>query len=164
LGAPAAAPHILAGATTILTLPGPSNDQENQKEVKKDKIPALIAVVYVCVRTRLSGRKTCQHLPQAALALSTLAKLREDEEGVEWEGWEKVGMKDVDAWLSEILAHGKRDWFQNIVKGAELEVKEAMASLRTTQTRRRKVGMRQSLNVAHPIMDRPKEDTHATLD
>ena len=54
LGAPAAAPHILAGVTTILTLPGPSNDQENQKEVKKDKIPALIAVVYVCVRTARS--------------------------------------------------------------------------------------------------------------
>jgi hypothetical protein len=53
-------------------------------------------------------------------ALSTLAKLREDEEGVEWEGWEKVGMKDVHAWLLEILAHGwsKRDWFQKIVKGA----------------------------------------------
>jgi len=47
------------------------------------------------------------YVPHAALALRTLAKLREDEEGVEWEGWEKVGMKDVAAWLSEILARDK---------------------------------------------------------
>jgi hypothetical protein len=120
----------LAGVTTILTLPGPSNDQENQKEVKKDKIPALIAVVYVCVRTRLSGRKTCQHVPHAALALSTLAKLREDEEGVEWEGWEKVGMKDVAAWLSEILA---------IVKGAGLRVKDGNGQLEEDVESRDKV-------------------------
>jgi hypothetical protein len=58
LGEPAAAPHLLAGVTTILTLLGPSNDQENQKEVKKDKILALVAVVYICVCTRLSGRRT----------------------------------------------------------------------------------------------------------
>jgi hypothetical protein len=59
LGAPAATLHILAGVTTILTLPSPpsSNDGENQKEDKKDKIPTLIAAVYFYVRTKLSGRE-----------------------------------------------------------------------------------------------------------
>src|SRR4051794_30368768 len=59
LGASAAASHILAGVTAILTLPRPSlsNDRENKREDKKDKIPALIAAVYFFVHTRLSGRK-----------------------------------------------------------------------------------------------------------
>jgi hypothetical protein len=85
LGAPAAAPHILAGVTTILTLPSPpsSNDGENQKEKKKDKIPALIAAVYFRVRVRLSGRNSTttfqEFVSQRNEVLSTLAKLREDE-------------------------------------------------------------------------------------
>jgi hypothetical protein len=83
LGVPAATPHILAGVTTILTLPSPplSNDGENQKEDKKDKIPALIAAVYFFVRTRLSGRDTSgeEYVSQRKVVLSTLAKLREDE-------------------------------------------------------------------------------------
>jgi len=69
-----------------LTLPSPRNDQENQKEVKKDKILVLILVVYVCVRTKLSRGKTSLHVLKAEGALSTLRKLKEDEEGVEWEG------------------------------------------------------------------------------
>jgi hypothetical protein len=35
-----------------------TNDPENPKEAKKNKIPALIAVVYIFVRMRLSGRET----------------------------------------------------------------------------------------------------------
>ena len=81
--APAATSHILEGVTTILTLPSPplSNDGENQKEDKKDKIPALIAAVYFFVRTRLSGRDTSgeEYVSQRKVVLSTLAKLREDE-------------------------------------------------------------------------------------
>ena len=62
------------------------DDRENQNKDKKDKIPALIAVVYIFVRTRLSGREiSARYLPQTETVLSTLAKLREDEEGVEWE-------------------------------------------------------------------------------
>ncbi len=77
LGAPAAAPHILAGVTTILTQPSPSsnNAEENQK------IPALIAAVYLSVCTRLSQRDTCgeEYVSQRKEILSTLGKLREDE-------------------------------------------------------------------------------------
>jgi origin recognition complex subunit 6 len=139
LGAPAAAPHILAGITTILTLPSPSssNDRDNQKEDKKDKIPALIAAAYFFVGTRLSGRETTgqEYVSQRKGVLTTLAKLRGDEElvekllvkgkeGAEWEGWEEVGTKDVGAWLLEISTRGwlKLDWFENIIEGAGVEV------------------------------------------
>jgi origin recognition complex subunit 6 len=140
LAAPAAAPHILAGVTTVLTLPSPSlsNDRENQRQDKKDKVPALIAAVYFFVGTRLSGRETSgqEYISQRKGVLSTLAKLREDQElgekirgktkdGVEWEGWEKVGTKDVDVWLLEISTRGwlKLDWFENIIEGAGVELK-----------------------------------------
>jgi origin recognition complex subunit 6 len=141
LGAPAAAPHILAGVTTILTLPSPSlsNDLDNQKEEKKDKVPALIAAIYFFVGTRLSGRETSgsEYVAQRKDVLNMLAKLREDlelgekilakakaKEGAEWEGWEKVGTKDVDAWLLQISTRGwlKLDWFENIVEGAGVEI------------------------------------------
>jgi hypothetical protein len=58
-----------------------SNDRENQKEAKKDKIPALIAAVYFHVRMRLSRRVTNgkEYVSQRKEVLSTLAKLREDE-------------------------------------------------------------------------------------
>ncbi len=141
LGAPAAAPHILAGVTTILTLPSPtlSNSRDNQKEDKKDKLPALIAAVYFFVGTRLSGRETSGHeyVAQRRAVLSTLTKLRDDreldekihgktKEGLEWEGWEKVGTKDVDAWLLEISTRGwlKLDWFENIIEGAGVDIKD----------------------------------------
>lgn len=138
LGASAAAPHILAGVTTILTLSSPflSNDRENQKKNKKDNIPALITAVYFYVRRRLSRHETSgqEYVSQRKSVLSTLAKLREDAklggkamEGAEWEGWEKVGTNDVDAWLLEISARGwlTLDWYENnIIEGAGLEVKD----------------------------------------
>jgi hypothetical protein len=122
LGAPSATPHILAGVTTILS-PPLSNDGENQKGDEKDNnIPALIAAVYFFVRTRLSGRDTSgeEYVSERKVVLSTLAKLREDEEMI---GWEKVGPKDVDAWLLETHKRGwlKLDWFQKIVEGAGLK-------------------------------------------
>jgi hypothetical protein len=163
LGAPAAVPHILAGVTTILTLPSPP---PSNYRGKNDKTPALIAALYFYVRTKLSGRETSgqEYGSQRNRVLSTLAKLKEDQtryvaykilcnyvvnyssrlpdssvhqkdktevykeptsEGVEWEGWEKVRAKDVDAWLVEISeAHGgwvKLDWFKKIVEGAGLK-------------------------------------------
>jgi hypothetical protein len=151
LGAPAAARHILAGVTTILTLPSPpsSNDRENQKDDKKDKkIPALIAAVYFFVRAMLSGCEISgeDYVLQRKELLSTLAKLREDEElgdelgekAVEWEGWEKVSPKDVDIWLLEISNRGwlKLDWFEKIVEGAGLEVKDGNERLRLAEERR----------------------------
>jgi origin recognition complex subunit 6 len=72
--------------------------------------------------------------------LDTLKKFREDEEVTEsirkklhgkkntaWEGWEDVGTKDVDSWLLHISARGwlNLDWFENIVEGSGLGVKDA---------------------------------------
>jgi ankyrin repeat protein len=130
LETPAGAPHILAGVTTILALPSPSlgNGGENQREDKKDKIPALIAAVYFYVRTRLSGCETSgqEYVSQRNGVLSTLSKLKKVKEGLELEGWENVGTNDIDIWILEISNHGwlKLDWFENIVEGAGLEVKE----------------------------------------
>jgi hypothetical protein len=44
----------------------------------------------------------------------------------EWEGWKKVSMKDVDTWIYETNRRGwlKLDWFEKIVEGAGLEVKD----------------------------------------
>jgi hypothetical protein len=74
-----------------LNLPSPpsTNNQENEKEGKKDKIPALIAAVYFFVHIRLYGRKTSdeEYVSQRTMVLSTQASLREAKEGV---GWEKV--------------------------------------------------------------------------
>jgi origin recognition complex subunit 6 len=116
-----------------------SSNRDNQKEDKKDKIPALIAAVYFFVGTRLSGRETTgqEYISQRKAVLGTLTILREDEElgekirgkvknGSEWEGWEKVGTKDIDAWLLEISTRGwlKLDWFENIIEGAGVEGKD----------------------------------------
>jgi origin recognition complex subunit 6 len=140
LNAPAAAPHILAGVTTVLTLPSPvsSTNRDELTEDKKDKIPALIAAIYFFVCTRLSGKETTgrEYASQRKGVLNTLMDLREDEEleekikkkakeGDAWQGWEKIGTKDVDSWLTEISTRGwlKLDWFENIVEGIGLEVK-----------------------------------------
>jgi origin recognition complex subunit 6 len=142
LSAPAAAPHILAGVTTILTLPSPlSNGQDGTKDDKKDKVPALIAAVYFFVCTRLSGRETSgkEYVTQRKGVLNTLTQLREDEQlaeklrdkgdgSTDWEGWQTVGTKDVDAWLLEISTKGwlQLDWFENIIEGAGLNVKDGI--------------------------------------
>lgn len=141
LEAPSAAPHILAGVTTILTQPSPSSsiDRAGSVRDKKDKIPALLAAVYFFVRTRLSGRETSgkEYVVQRKGLLIALAGMREDPElnkkvggngkdDGQWEGWEQVTTKDVDAWLLEISAKGwlSLDWFQNIVEGGGVEVIE----------------------------------------
>ena len=124
LEAPAAVPHTLAGVKTILTQPCPNN----QKEIKTDKLPAMIIAVYFFVSTKLSGRETTgkEYGGQREVILNTLARLeeelRKEIQDTGWEGWEKVGSKDVDTWLMDISTDGwlKRDWFQNIIEGAGL--------------------------------------------
>jgi hypothetical protein len=61
-----------------------NNDGENQKEDRKDKIPALIAAMYIYMRTRLSRREISgeEYISQRQEVLSTLAKLTKDEDGV----------------------------------------------------------------------------------
>lgn len=135
LQAEGAAPHILAGVTTVLTLPSPASisatTEASERKDKKDKLPALLAAVNFFVGTRLSGRETSgkEYTAQRADVLRTLKELRDDPTLQEkllqarqgkgkrpqntgndaeavWEGWEPVGSKDVDAWLLEISTQG----------------------------------------------------------
>jgi origin recognition complex subunit 6 len=141
LKAPAAAPNILAGVTTVLTQPSPAL-ASNRDELTPDrigKIPALIAAVYFFVCTRLSGKQTTgkAYAQQRKLVLNTLLALKEDAELQEkiskiaknrkedaWEGWEVIVATDVDDWLLDVSQRGwlKLDWFENIVEGSGLEV------------------------------------------
>jgi origin recognition complex subunit 6 len=137
---PAAAPHILAGVTTILTLPSPKSTEDQRGESasdKKDKLPALIAAVNFFVGTRLRGRETTgsEYTSQRKAILQALAALKDDAEleakikasgnsANAWSGWETVEKKDIDAWLLEISSRGwlKLDWFENISEGSGLDI------------------------------------------
>jgi origin recognition complex subunit 6 len=61
----------------------------------------------------------------AELAKKIQKKAKEEDM---WEGWEKIGTKDVDSWLIQIPSRGwlELDWFENIVEGAGLEVKDGL--------------------------------------
>lgn len=57
LGAPAAPPHVFAGVSSILTLPAPNEGAKTGEKPPIDQVnvSALAIVVYLLVRTRLSG-------------------------------------------------------------------------------------------------------------
>ncbi|KAI9821914.1 MAG: hypothetical protein M1827_002496 [Pycnora praestabilis] len=126
--APAAAPHVFAGVSSILTLPRPllANDHTSPEEGKKDKILALIIAVYFFVTTRLSGQETSSndYVTKKKAALEAVAELGEGRND-----WEEVTPIDVDAWMAEI---GKNrwvtlDWFENITQGAGLDTPRSEA-------------------------------------
>jgi origin recognition complex subunit 6 len=139
LNSPAAAPHVLAGVTSVLTLPSPASvgEQDRAKD-KKDKVPALLAAMFLFIRTRLVGQATSgkEYTKLRQLVLNALARARADQElgekiyktgnvskDKEWEKWEDVSTKDIDAWLLEVSSKGwlQLDWFGNIVEGSGLE-------------------------------------------
>lgn len=122
LHAPAAPPHVLAGVTSILTLPPPhvaNNSPSTAIERKKDKIRALIIAVYLFVATRLSGEETSSddYKRQRNIVMDAL-------QGVEvgMEEREATAGRDVDLWLKEVGDKGWQtlDWFANIGEGAGL--------------------------------------------
>lgn len=137
LESPAAAPHVLAGVTTILTVPSPSalllRSQKGPKPAhapeqdKTDKIPALIAAVFVHVCTKLRGETTsgAEYYTGKNPIVRSFNKAKKSlvERGFEMEGWEDFVGIDVDAWLKEIP--DKRwvdlDWFSNIELGAGVD-------------------------------------------
>ncbi|KAI9772182.1 MAG: hypothetical protein M1835_006287 [Candelina submexicana] len=121
LGAPAAPAHVLAGVTSILTLPAPSEDGKRTAVSgrRTEKIPALIVAVLFYVMTRLSGEEiSAEEYPKgreaAIKALEQIGSGREERE--------KINNEDVDDWTREISAGGwiKLDWFENITQGAGL--------------------------------------------
>ncbi|KAI9672039.1 MAG: hypothetical protein M1829_004583 [Trizodia sp. TS-e1964] len=124
LNAPAAPPHILAGVTSILTLPAPflSNNTKAPHADKKDKIPALIIAVYFFIKTRLLGEAAEAGDYQAQRRL--LMKILVAEDSPAKDVQEKIVTDDVDAWLREISERGwlRLDWFGNVVEGSGLEI------------------------------------------
>lgn len=134
MGARAAIAHVLAGMGSVLTLPTPNPEKGEGKE--KEKIPALVAAIYVLVHTRLTGKEVNgkEYVALRRSILAALKDLRADEEVIEkvekeeageagWEGWTNIVGKDVDAWLMQLSARGwvGLDWFENIESGSGIE-------------------------------------------
>ncbi|KAA6406775.1 MAG: hypothetical protein FRX48_09498 [Lasallia pustulata] len=122
LGAPAAPPHVLAGVSSILTLPAPLQSETVVGiEPKKDKIPAMVTAVYILVITRLSGVETSadEYSRVRSAALQTLDSIEAGKAQRE-----NVNGRDVDEWLREIRDREwtSLDWFENIGEGAGLEL------------------------------------------
>lgn len=122
LGAPAAPPHVLAGVTSILTLPPPhvaTSRSGTAGQRKTDKIPALIVAVYLFVAARLSGEETSSD-DYVRKRDTVMSALREVEVGKERR--ETITARDVDLWLMEVNENGWQtlDWFDNIGEGTGL--------------------------------------------
>lgn len=146
LEAPGAIPHVLAGVETVLSQPPPKAGDRNPadqkgKHAKPEKIPALIAAVYVLSHTRLMGNLTSskEYAALRKLVIEKLRECRQDEEiqrkataGVEdeklaWEGYVEIRSKDVDEWLMKLSNQGwvELDWFTNIESGIGVDAPEA---------------------------------------
>ncbi|KAI9744851.1 MAG: hypothetical protein M1818_001776 [Claussenomyces sp. TS43310] len=145
LDSPAASPHVLAGVTSILTLPSPSSieGQQAADDGEKDKIPALLAAVFFFVTTKLVGREINgrEYWARRAQVMDALAAARASEDLGEmlrrrgsavavadvdvdvWAGWEAPVAADVDAWAVRIPAQGwlRADWFENMTLGSGLQ-------------------------------------------
>jgi origin recognition complex subunit 6 len=152
LETPRAAPHIIAGVETILTLPSPSSLLASTPSLKQKsspgrgeitgKIPALIASVWFFVVVRMRGKQQQgkETMERKRLVRESLARARSDEgvlkkvgKGDElWVGWELVEERDVNAWRREIVEKGwkEMDWFENLVEGCgvDFDVNEESAN------------------------------------
>ncbi|KAI9721989.1 MAG: hypothetical protein M1812_001948 [Candelaria pacifica] len=121
LGVPAAPAHVLAGVSSILTLPAPSNDGKRTAVAGQriDNVPALIVAVLFYVTTRLSGKETSaeEYPKEREAAIGALERIE-----VERGDREEISAEDVDDWMRDISAGGwiGLDWFENIVQGAGL--------------------------------------------
>ncbi|KAL8782398.1 MAG: hypothetical protein Q9213_005401 [Squamulea squamosa] len=122
LEVPVAPPHVFAGVSSILTLPPP--DEESIKDDDIDRlrtlsVEALIVVVYMFVRTRLSGMQMDPSAfpEQRDRALTVLSQLRDGGETLT-----AIDPTNVDDWMSDIVRGRwtELDWFANIGEGAGL--------------------------------------------
>ena len=125
LGAPAAPHHVLAGVSSILTLPAPRSDDKATPfgESENANISALIIVVYLLVITRLNGTE----MPaQEFTRLRGLAIAAIRESGIK-ESIDEVVDSDkvvayVQSWMREVGSKGwtELDWFANVTEGSGL--------------------------------------------
>ncbi|KAL8785197.1 MAG: hypothetical protein Q9195_008730 [Heterodermia aff. obscurata] len=125
LGAPAAPHHVLAGVSSILTLPAPRSDDKAASfgEPENANISALIIVVYLLVITRLNGSEMSA---QEFTRLRGLAITAIRESGIK-ETIDEVADSDkvvacVQSWMREIGSKGwtELDWFANVIEGGGL--------------------------------------------
>ena len=116
MNVPAAPPHVYAGVCSVLTLPPPIQLERQDSSTipaKRDKVQALIIIVYFFVALRLSGSKieNDEYNRQRDLAIRIVTEIEiPDFEKEELEG------KDVDTWLVEIRDRGwfSLDWYTNV--------------------------------------------------
>lgn len=122
LEAPAAPPHVLAGVSSILTLPLPGlGGTADEGPRKRDKIAVLIIAVFLFVATRLVGRETSggEYSRRKEVGIQAL---RGVGGGGGEDGEEEIEGRDVDGWVREIGARGWQtlDWFANVREGSGL--------------------------------------------
>ena len=125
LGAPAAPHHVLAGVSSILTLPAPRSDDKaaSYGGLESTNISALIIVVYLLVVTRLTGKEMpAQDFTRLrGLAIAAIRESRIKEPIGEVADSEKV-VASVQSWMREVGSKGwtELDWFANVTEGAGL--------------------------------------------
>jgi origin recognition complex subunit 6 len=131
-----AIPHVLAGVESVLCLPPPQieDNQEKGKDKKMEgKIPALIAAVWFWVLGRLTGKDTNgeEYKKRRQMVMNVLATVESSEwvaervsqeEGT-WVGWETVGSKDIQGWVIELKEKAwlEMDWYENIVEDPDVD-------------------------------------------
>ncbi|KAL8769508.1 MAG: hypothetical protein Q9209_004569 [Squamulea sp. 1 TL-2023] len=127
LKVPAAAPHVFAGVSSILTLPPPNEEGMKDDDIERLRtlsVEALIVVVYMYVRTRLSGMQMdpSAYPGQRDEALTILSQLRHGGETLT-----AIDPANVNEWMGEI-GRGcwtELDWFANVGEGAGLGLDDA---------------------------------------
>ncbi|KAI9679493.1 MAG: hypothetical protein M1817_005515 [Caeruleum heppii] len=127
--APAAPPHVIAGVTSVLTLPAPFDPDHATERLptKRDKIPALVVGVFF-VFARLVGEPIppTEYIQWRDTALTELAQWmnQHDAATAEVAESENFSPEDVNVWLSEMSERGwmRLDWYQNVEQGAGLEI------------------------------------------
>jgi origin recognition complex subunit 6 len=172
LNAGKAVPHVYAGVESVLYMPCPLGEDGRLK----GKMPALIAGVFFYVSIRMNGTEATQERfnEERKQVLGILRALKGNEEfagkiGAEeadWEGWEVVSRKDVDAYIKELSDKGwlKLEWYENLVDGmgaagevAELveeEDLEADEEVEREKKRKREWGQ----NIGRGTMKQPQFD------
>ncbi|KAI9847088.1 MAG: hypothetical protein M1837_003206 [Sclerophora amabilis] len=127
LRAPAAAPPVLNGLTTILTSSSPpflANTDTPSSAPKKDKLPALLIALFFFTMTRLSGEEMTgkDYVRMRDVALEAVNEFTLDDLADQGDGFEEVQRTDVDAWMKELAERGwlRLKWFEYIWEGSGL--------------------------------------------
>ena len=121
--APAAAHHIFAGVSSILSAQRIPSKNLSKATANAIKTPALIVAVFILATTRLSGAEmpASEYQRQRGQALQMLHEV----EGADMK-MEDIGNLDVDNCMRQIRDQRwtEMDWFENIPAGAGVYVSD----------------------------------------